>query len=153
FERSVTAEKAARDRDEHRRLLGALGMFADPAIAAQALAVMLRTDVDLRDSVGILHNVLAARETRDVGLAFLEAHLDALLARMRDDEAAWLLEAIAGSFCDPDRKAKAAALVGPRASKFDGAQASVARALEQAGQCIALVQRQLPALRRVLDAR
>jgi hypothetical protein len=80
---------------------------------------------DLRDSIGIVSRVLAHRETRDLGVAFLDAHIDELLARMRDDEAAWFLGGIAGAFCDPDRKAKITALVAPRASKIDGAQASV----------------------------
>jgi aminopeptidase N len=153
FARYVAAEKTARDRSEHRRLLGALGMFADPTIAEQALAIVLRPEVDLRDSLGIVHRVLAQRETRDVGLGFLDAHLDELLARMRDDEASWFLGAIAGAFCDPGRRAKAAALVEPRAARFDGAEARVARSLEQADQCIVLVQRQLPSLRRALDAK
>ena len=153
FARYVEAEHAARDRSEHRRLLTALGTFDDAALAGQALAIVLRTDIDLRDSIGIVNGVLARRETRDVGVAFLDAHIDELLARMRDDEASWFLRDLAGAFCDPDRKAKIAALVGPRATKIDGAQASVTRALEQADQCIALVARQLPALHRVLDAR
>ncbi|MEO7731243.1 MAG: ERAP1-like C-terminal domain-containing protein, partial [Kofleriaceae bacterium] len=153
FARYVAAERAARDRSEHRRLLHVLGTFADPALAEQALAIVLRPDVDLRDSIGIVKSVLARRETRDLGVAFIDAHIDALLARMRDDEASWFLRDLAGAFCDPDRKAKIAAIVAPRATKIDGAQASVTRALEQADQCIALVARQLPALHRVLDAR
>ena len=151
FARYVAAEQAARDRSEHRRLLGALGDFTDPALAGQALALVLRPDVDLRDSIGIVYRVLWQRENRDLGLAFLDAHLDELLARMRDDEASWFLAAVAGAFCDADRKAHVAALVAPRATKVDGAQASVTRALEQADRCIALVQRELPALHRVVD--
>jgi aminopeptidase N len=153
FERYLAAVKTARDRSEHQRLLGVLGAFTDPAIANRALELVLGHDLDLRDTVGIVFGVLGRRETRDLALAFLTKHLDELLARMRDDEAAGFLGGLAGSSCDPQRKAQIAALVGPRAGKFDGAQASVTRALEQTDQCIALVQRQLPALRRVLGAK
>jgi hypothetical protein len=153
FGRYVAAAGAARDRSEQQRLLGALGGFADPAIATRSLALVLGRELDLRDTLGILFGVLGHRETRDLGIAFVTAHLDELLARMRADEAAELLGALAGAFCDPDRRAQVAALVVPRAAKVDGAQAHVTRALEQADQCIALVRRQLPALRRVLGVR
>ncbi len=153
FDRYLAKAKAAPDRTEHERLLGALGAFTDPGIAAKALALVLGHELDLRDTLGIMYGVLDHRETRDLGIAFVTAHLDELLARMRDDEAAALLGGLAGRFCDAGRKAQMAALVVPRAAKVDGAQAQVARALEQSDQCISLVQRQLPALHRILDTR
>jgi aminopeptidase N len=152
FDRTLAAARATRDRTEHARLLGALGEFDDPDLANRGLALVLGRDLDLRDSVGIVHRVLGRRETRDLGLAFVAAHLDELLARMRDDEAGGFLAALAGQFCDPDRRAEVARLTADRAEKFDGAPARVARALEQSDHCIARVQRELPALRRVLDA-
>ena len=153
FDRYLAKAKAAPDRTEHERLLGTLGAFTDPGIAAKALALVLGHELDLRDTLGIMYGVLGHRETRDLGIAFVTAHLDELLARMRDDEAAAFLGGLADRFCDAGRRAQMAALIVPRAAKVDGAQAYVARGLEQADQCIALVQHQLPALRRVLDAR
>jgi aminopeptidase N len=153
FDRYVAAARAARDRTEHERLLGTLGAFGDPAIATRALALMIGHDFDLRDTIGIAFRVISRRETRDLGLAFVTAHLDELLAQMRDDDAAVFLGTLAGAFCDPERKAKVATLVVPRAARFDGAQAAVTRALEQSDQCIARVQRELPALHRMLDGR
>jgi aminopeptidase N len=150
FDRYLAAATAARDRTEKQRLLGALGSFTDPALASKGLALVLGHELDLRDTLGILFGILAHRETRDLGFAFVTAHLDELLARMRDDEAAGLLGGLAGWFCSPDRKARMAELVVPRAAKIDGAQNQVTRGLEQADQCITLVQRQLPALRRLL---
>jgi len=153
FDRYLAAVKTAPDRAEQGRLLGTLGTFTDPAIAARALEVVLGHTVDLRDSIGILFGVLTRRETRDLGLAFIKAHLDELLARMRDDEAAAMLGGLSGLFCDADRRAQIAELVVPRAAKIDGAQTYVARGLEQSDQCIAQLQRQLPALRRALGVK
>jgi aminopeptidase N len=150
FDRYLAAAKAARDRDEHERLLGTLGTFANPAIANKSLALVLGNDLDLRDSLGIVFGVLGRRETRDIGIAFVQAHLDELLPRMRDDEAAGFLGGLAGRFCDTERRAAMEALVVPRAAKIGGAQTRVTRALEQSKQCIAHTERQLPALRRVL---
>jgi len=151
FDRYLAAARTARDRGEHQRLLSALGAFTNPAIASKSLALVLGHELDLRDSIGILEGVLFQRETRDLGIAFVTAHIDELLARMRDDEAAVFLSTLAGGFCDPGRRGQMAELVGPRAGKIDGAQGHVTRALEKSAQCIALVQRQLPALHRVLD--
>ncbi len=152
FDRYLAAARAARDRNEHGRLLAALGEFVDPDLASRSLALVLGHDLDLRESIGILHGVLGHRETRDLALAFLAAHLDELLARMRDDDAGGFLTALAGQFCDPERRAAVARLAVGRAEKIDGAAPRVARSLEQSDQCIAQVQRELPALRRVLGA-
>jgi hypothetical protein len=153
FDRYLAAAKTARDRGEQGRLLSVLGSFASPALANKGLALVLGHELDLRDTMGILEGVLFQRETRDLGVAFVKAHLDELLARMRDDEAAGFLGTLAEAFCDPERRAQMAELVAPRAAKVAGAQGQVTRALEQSAQCIALVQRQLPALHRVLDGR
>jgi hypothetical protein len=113
---------------------------------------VLGRDFDLRDCLDIVTQQLTQRDTRDLALAFVTTHLDELLARMRDDEAAGFLGALAGTACDPDRRAKIAALIGPRATRIGGAEVYVSRALEQADQCIAQLQRQLPALHHTLDS-
>jgi aminopeptidase N len=150
FEQLLTEARRARDRTEQARLLGSLGGFRDPAIATRALELVLGKELDLRETRGILFGVLARRETRDLGLRFLEQHLDELLARMRSDEASWMLGGLAGAFCDPQRRGAVATLVTARAEKIDGAQAQVARGLERSDQCIASAARQLPALRAFL---
>jgi aminopeptidase N len=151
FERTLAATHAARDRTEQAQLLAALGEFTDPELANRALGLVLGRDLDLRDSIAIVRGVLGHRETRDLALAFLAAHLDELLARMRDDESGGFLTALAGAFCDPDRRAEVARLAVGRAEQLDGAADRVARALEQTDHCIARVQRELPTLRRVLE--
>jgi alanyl aminopeptidase len=150
FERYLAAASGARDRTEHARLLDTLGTFADHDITARALALVLAHELDLRDTIGVVSGVLAHRETRDLGLAFLGAHLEELLVRMRSDDGARFLAEVAGAFCDADHRREVAALTAPYAAKIDGAGAQVTRALEQADQCIALVARQGPALHRLL---
>jgi hypothetical protein len=151
FDKMLAAAKSARDRSEQQRILFALGAFRDPAVAKAALEVVRGTELDLRDSIGILYHVLFRRETRALGMEFLTANIDGLLARMRDDEASWFLGGLAGGFCTPEQRARVESLVTPRAAKHSGAVAAVTRGLEQSQQCIANTSRQLPALRRVLD--
>jgi aminopeptidase N len=151
FDKLLAAAKSARDREEQQKFLSALGAFRDPAIAKQALEVVRGTEIDLRDSQGILYGVLFARETRALGIEFVKANIDGLLGRMRDDEASWFLGGLASFFCTVEERKTMEALVVPRAAKYPGAQAPVTRGLEQSQQCIANTARQLPALRRVLE--
>ena len=150
FDRVLAAAKAPRDRNEQQRLLGALGAFTDPKLEQRALELTLNPAFDLRDSIRILYIALFQHETRDVAFAFIQAHLDELLAHMRSDEAAGALAGIVEAQCDPERRKAAADLVTPRAAKFDGAQNAVAQALEQADKCIAVIAREKPALEKFL---
>ncbi|MDB4959923.1 MAG: alanine aminopeptidase [Myxococcales bacterium] len=150
FERFLTAAKAARDRSEQNRILGAFGGFRDPALATRALDLVLGHDFDLRESVSIIYGVLYDRDTRDLALRWLATHIDELLGRMRSDEASGFLSAIAGASCDPKSRATIGELVTARAAKVEGAQAATARGLEQSDQCIAELGRELPSLTRFL---
>jgi aminopeptidase N len=150
FDRFVAAAKSARDRTEQQRILGALGGFRDPVVVKRALELVLTKEFDARDTMSIVQGLLYARDTRDQALTWLAAHIDELLGRMRDDEASWALGAIAGGYCDVERRKIAAELTTPRAAKIDGAQAAVARGLEKSDQCITELARQLPALERAL---
>lgn len=150
FDKLFAAAKGARDRNEQQRLLGALGRFRDPAVATKALEVVRGTEIDLRESLGILYGVLFRRETRALGTRFVTEQIDALLARMRDDEASWFLGALAGGTCTTEQRATMAELVSKRAAMYSGAEIAVKRGLEKSQQCIAKVARQLPALQRFL---
>ena len=150
FDRYLESLTAAKDRGEKTRLLHALAGFTDPVLVERALAIVLGTEHDLRDTSGIVLRMLGRRETRDAALDFLDKHINALMPRMRSDEASWFLGAIAGAFCDPDRRKRAADLVTSRAARIDGARAIVTRGLEKSNQCIAELARQLPDLQAFL---
>jgi hypothetical protein len=150
FDRTLAAARSARDRAEQQRILSSLGAFRDPPLTRLALELVRGTELDLRDTLGIFYSVLFRRETRALGLEFVTANIDGMLGRMRDDEASWFLGALAGGFCSAADRARAEALVTPRAPRYDGAVAAVTRGLEQSQQCIDDMARQLPALRRFL---
>jgi hypothetical protein len=117
-------------------------------LAARARELVYGKELDLRDTLDIVYVQLAHRETRDAMFDSLEHHIDEVLGRMRDDEASWALGAVAGSFCDAAHRDRVAKLLVQRATKINGAQASVARGLELTDQCIAEVARETPALLR-----
>ena len=146
FDAIFAAAKQPRDRSELQRLLTALGGFTEPALVDRALGLLLTTEFDLRDSVSIGYSVLFGRETRARGVTFIEAHLEDILKRMREDEASWLLGAIAEVGCDEATVARLQALVMPQTKKVPGSETGATRGFELSRQCIAATQRQLPAL-------
>jgi aminopeptidase N len=153
FDKIVSAAKAPRDRTEVARLLRSLGWFDDPSLARRGLDLVLGHDFDLRESLAILETEIARRETREQALAFMGQHLDEILPRMRSDEASGLLGFLAEELCDQPHIDAMRALLVPRAAKIDGAQLSVERGLEKAGQCVTELAREQPALDRFLRAR
>ncbi|MEO6776108.1 MAG: M1 family metallopeptidase [Kofleriaceae bacterium] len=146
YERYLAAAKATHDGNERRRWLAALGGFSDPALAARARELVLGHDFDTRDAIGILEGQLSRRELRDGALQWVQAHLDELIARQRDDENSWTFGQLAGVFCDAAHRDAVAALLAPRADKISGARVAMTRGLEQTSQCIAEVAREMPAL-------
>ncbi|MEJ7599971.1 MAG: M1 family metallopeptidase [Kofleriaceae bacterium] len=150
FDRVLAAAGKARDRRDQARILGALSGFHDPALAKRALDLVLTKERDLRETIVIVYGLMFQRETRAIADAFVEANLDTMLSRMRDDTAAGFLAALAGSSCTAERANRMRALVEPRAKKIGGAEVAVTRGLEQTQQCITSFQRQLPALQRLL---
>jgi aminopeptidase N len=148
FDRLLAAAKQPRDRTEIKRFTRALGGFHDPALAKRARELVYGTELDLRDTLDVIYYQLGRRETRDAAFDSLEQHIDQILGRMRDDEAAVALGYIASTFCDAPHRDRVAKLLVQRATKIDGAQAAVARGLELTDQCIAEVARETPALLR-----
>ncbi|HEV7557701.1 MAG TPA: hypothetical protein VGO00_19685, partial [Kofleriaceae bacterium] len=105
---------------------------------------------DLRDSIGIAFDVIYSRDNRELGWLWFKDHIDTLLAKMRDDEAAGMLSAAAEAYCDPVHRKAVEELVKPRTAKIAGADNYVKRSLETSDQCIANVARELPALKAFL---
>ena len=68
YDRYLAAAKATHDVKERERMLGALGAFSDPKLAARARALVLSHDIDTRDAITILKVQLSRREIREGAL-------------------------------------------------------------------------------------
>jgi aminopeptidase N len=150
YQRFFDAAKKAPDRTSKGRLVAALGDFTDPKLVARSLDLVLGSEFDVRETVAIAHGLLSRRETRPQAWTWLQAHLDELIAKMRSDEASWLLGAVSSMFCDPEHRKRVDALLSPVAERIDGARAQVTRGLEQTDRCIADQARDREALHRFL---
>lgn len=150
FDAMLEAARATPDRRHRGLLLTALGWFVEPALAVAARAVLIDPAVDLRESRTIVYVQLARRATRAAAWAWLRDALPGLLARMRADEAAGMIGAVAGSVCTPATRSEAAALLTPLTAGIAGAEHALANGLAEADRCIAEQARELPALRAFL---
>jgi hypothetical protein len=137
FERLAGEARRSRDREEQAKLYWGLGNFSDPALASEALALLLDEDLDLRESVAVLWGLVTRSETQGAAWAFVREHFDRLSARSRSDEAGWLIGGTVSRFCTEERRRGAAAFFEPRVARIDGAGLALANALETVDACIA----------------
>lgn len=79
--------------------------------------------------------MLAGRATRRLAWRFLVENWAALAARLRSDEATWLITRGASVACEAGKRAEVAGFLKPRAEPFDGAPRALASALEKADAC------------------
>ena len=145
FDRYVAAAKTATVSDREL-IVGALGGFVQPELVTKTLDVVLGHDLDIRDTWRLIIYAASHRESRDMTIEFLKAHLAELLPRLRDDEQGWLLGALAGIACDSAHRDAFAALVKPYESKYD----DIKRGFEKSAQCIKQMEHDRPALERLV---
>ncbi len=137
YERVREQALGSTDRLDQMKLCFALGSFADPRLASDALSLMLRADIDIRASQAALWGAVQGRQTRDAAWSFAREHFDAIAARLTGSEASGLLASLVSSTCDEARREEAAAFFGPRAARIDGGALALANALERADACVA----------------
>jgi aminopeptidase N len=87
--------------------------------------------------------------TRDNAWAWLEAHVDELMAELPNRRAGWL-PSVATSFCDAAYVERVDALFGPRLPKMAGGAREIAKAKEALVTCSARKARLLPGLEKLL---
>jgi alanyl aminopeptidase len=133
----VDATRASTQRNERLDLLRALGRVRTPALAARARALLLDSQIDLRESLwAVLGRQAREPETRGAALDWLRTHQAALVKRMgRDDPAS--LPTLFSSACGADERQALAATFGPTAKRYQGAQAALQRTLESVDLCSA----------------
>ncbi|HEY1546893.1 MAG TPA: M1 family metallopeptidase [Kofleriaceae bacterium] len=146
FDRYVAALKAATSASDREILVNGIGGFRTPELATKALDLVLGHDLDIRDTWRLVIYEASHRETRDLAIAWLEAHLAELMPRLRDDEQGWLTGGLAGLACDAAHRDAFAALVKPYEAKYD----DIKRGFEKVDQCIKQMTHDQAALERLV---
>ena len=145
FDRLHADAKQATARDERARLLGAMAGFRDPAIVAQAFAIALTDEFELREGMSLLQGAFGDQRTRTLAYDFTRAHFDAIAAKLPEPFRPYLAYTFA-FLCDDTRKPEVEAFFRPRIEKFDGGPRVMAQALEQMSLCAASRRAQTPAI-------
>jgi len=134
---------AIQERDHRVRevLLEALGSFRSPALAREALDLLLSKDFDPRESFyPLLFGPLSHVDTRDVPFEFVKQHLDGLLKRLPrevGEDYAAMLPSVGGSFCDAKHRDELDSFFTERVKDYSGGPRTLAQTLEGIDLCIA----------------
>jgi alanyl aminopeptidase len=152
FDKLRAAARAEPSRPDRQRILGALGAFRDPALAAEALKLTLSDELDPRETIGILFSRSYEPETRQLAWDFLRSNFDALAARLPRDSAAGF-PPIGAAFCDEEHRPEVEAFFKDRAPKYVGGPRRLAQALESMKLCSAARTRLAPGVAAFLEHR
>jgi alanyl aminopeptidase len=119
------------------RLVRALSVARDPAVAAAAREMML--DPSLRDTEVLvpLYRQLDRPDTREAAWSWMKEHYDALLARMPRHHAGVQLVGAGDAFCDADHAKDVESFFTPKIEGIEGGPRALAETLEDVQLCAA----------------
>jgi alanyl aminopeptidase len=143
FDKLHALAKAATDKAERERLVGALGAFQDPKILDQARAIALTDEFDIRESLGVMFGGLGDPRLRASTYAWFKQHFDDVAAKMPKEYRPFLAY-IAAPLCDDAVKPDVEAFLKPKMDAIDGGARTYAQAMEQLSLCAAQKAAQLP---------
>ena len=118
------------------RLLGALGAFRAPALAARARDLVLDPRVRVGETLSTVWQQLGDPRTRDAAWAWVSAHIDEVIAKVSAARGGFL-PYLGGSYCDEKHLAEVDALFAPRVGKLDGGPRILSSVEESMKLCIA----------------
>jgi len=137
--------KRVTDRAQRARILSALGRFTDPKLVAQALALVLTDEFDLREASGLSRGAMGDPRTRLVAYAFVKEHFDEISAKLPPAYRAYMAY-FATQLCDDKYKAELETFLKPRIEKLDGGPLALSHAMEELSLCAAARKAQAPAV-------
>jgi alanyl aminopeptidase len=139
----------AQDDVVRGRVLGALGAFRAPDLAARALAMSFDPRIPPPETASILDQQLHEPETRDAAWAWFKAHVDELAAKRPPDRRGGL-PWFGAAFCDRAHADELSALFADRIQKLEGGPRNLSAALEAMHLCAARRAVQEPSFRKAL---
>jgi alanyl aminopeptidase len=145
FDAYLAAIKGSDDRSRRRLLFSALGALVEPAEVTRALAILLDTSIDVRESSRTLSSLAGHRETGPLAFAFLQENFDTLAERY-GEEMQTRLGRIVSAQCNAEQKPAVEALLKDKISRMKGGDNVAKKSLESFQLCVAArTQLKLPA--------
>ena len=136
IERATAALFASSDGIERGRLLGALGFNRSPELSAGVLELALSDRLRTNERLLPVLGQMRQRETRQVAYSWVEAHFDALVARLGPDLGGQLT-AVTGAFCTREDADRARRFFTPRVESLAGGPRALRSNLESSELCAA----------------
>jgi alanyl aminopeptidase len=134
FDRLHEGAKKSKDQVQRGHLIEAMSQFRDPAIVKQALGILLRSELDPRETAFLMFQ---DDRMEDVTFSFLKQNFDAAVAQI-PAELLGILPFVAGGFCDETHRADVEAFFKDRVAKLTGGAHNLAQTLEGISLCSAL---------------
>ena len=151
FEALAAAADSATSPEEQYRYLYALGGFRDPALIDRGLQRALSPQLRSQDTALYLGQFLTSPAARPRAWAFVKQHWAALEPKVTISGSDANLVRSLGSFCEAPARDDVAAFFA--AHPLPGAARTLTQTLEQINNCIALREKQRPAVAAWLAAR
>ena len=136
FDRLHAEARKTGDREDRERFLGAMGRFIEPAMVAQALALVLTDEFELREALGLLQGAFGEPRTRELGFAFIKEHFDEITNKLPEAYRPFMAFTFV-SLCDDSRKPEIEAFFTPKIAKIEGGPRVMKQALELLSLCSA----------------
>jgi aminopeptidase N len=151
FEALAAAADAASSPEDQYRYLFALAAFQDPALLQRALERTLSPQLRNQDAALYLARFFINEQSQGLAWAFVKEHWSALEAKVTIFGGDTNLIRSMGAFCEAGSREEIAAFFA--AHPLPAAARTLTQTLEQINSCIALKQRQTPAVTAWLAAR
>ena len=156
FDKLCQALPSTHDRQQRRSLISALGSFRDPAIANDAMALLLTGRLDAREAFyPLLFGPLQYPETRPLPFQFVQQHLDELINRLPREvggDFAAALPEVGRAFCDVRHRDEVESFFKERVKEYVGGPRTLQQTVEQVDVCIGERNVVAPDIARFLEA-
>jgi aminopeptidase N len=155
FDRLLAELRKVTDRRDRNQIVDAIGSFRNPAIASNALQLLLDPAMDIRDLAGLLFDFNGEPETEHLAWPFLVANYDKLLPRLPTllgTHAGSQLPIAGAAFCDEKGYREVESFFSERVKTMPGADRNLAKVLEVIQLCEPSRAAQRPGVTRFLQA-
>jgi len=140
FDALLRELKKTKDLRQRAAIIRALGSFRDPKLVTAALDLVIHSDIDTRETTGLLHSGMGDPATERMPFAFVKANFDEILKRAPSGGGSDFgaeLPSAASSFCDAASEKEYIDFFGERAKNFTGGPRVYEQILEGIRLCTA----------------
>jgi hypothetical protein len=82
FQELLAALPKTQDQQQRSLIFGTLGSFRDPQIAREAMDLVVKPDMDLRESAAMLFGPMSTPSLRRLPFDFVKTNYDAIVAKI-----------------------------------------------------------------------